>query len=130
MTFKSVLLAGGLAMCLAGCAVTSTDSGGANFGTLAAPKTQSALDAVAADYIRLTLEAGTHEAEWVDAYYGPAELQAKAKANPRSLAVLREDVEAQIDWVDNQLLQNWTGTNTKRRLKALRGMLVAADGLA
>jgi hypothetical protein len=39
-------------------------------------------------YIRLTLEAGTHEAEYVDAYYGPPALQAAAKENPRSLAQL------------------------------------------
>ncbi|MEY4575275.1 MAG: hypothetical protein RL251_1397, partial [Pseudomonadota bacterium] len=46
------------------------------------------LTSISQDYVRLTLEAGTHEAEYVDAYYGPEALQAAAKASPRSLADL------------------------------------------
>jgi hypothetical protein len=51
-------------------------------------------------YLRLTLEAGTHEAEWVDAYYGPAELKKSADANPRSLAQLLIDAKAMIVSLD------------------------------
>lgn len=46
------------------------------------------IDTIADSYVRLTLEAGTHEAEYVDAYYGPASYQDEAKASPRSLPEL------------------------------------------
>lgn len=46
------------------------------------------LDAIARDYVALILEIGEREPGYVDAYYGPAEWQAAAKANPRSLPQL------------------------------------------
>ncbi|MDQ8027934.1 MAG: hypothetical protein REJ23_04340 [Brevundimonas sp.] len=46
------------------------------------------LDAIARDYVVLTLEIGEREPGYVDAYYGPAEWQAAAKANPRTLPQL------------------------------------------
>lgn len=46
------------------------------------------LDAIARDYVRLSLEAGEREPEYVDAYYGPPEWQAAAKAGPRTVAQL------------------------------------------
>ena len=46
------------------------------------------LDRIARDYVQLTLEAGTHEDGYVDAYYGPPEWAAAAKAKPRSVAAL------------------------------------------
>jgi len=81
---------------------------------------------IANAYIRLTLEAGTHEAEYVDAYYGPAPLQAAAKANPRSLADLIADARALAAAVD-VALPKISNEADKRRALALRGMLVAAD---
>ncbi len=77
-------------------------------------------------YIRLTLEAGTHEAEYVDAYYGPDNLQAAAKANPRSLAKLIAEARALTGAIDAALPNIAAGTDRRRAL-ALRGMLVAAD---
>ncbi len=47
------------------------------------------LDRIARDYVQLTLEAGTHEDGYVDAYYGPPEWAAAAKAKPRSVAQLK-----------------------------------------
>lgn len=105
MTLKVVLLAGGLAMCLAGCTMTSADYSAAYGGASVADttKARSPLDAIAADYIRLTLEAGTHEAEYVDAYYGPAKLQAEANANPRSKVELIAASRALIERLDRDI---------------------------
>jgi hypothetical protein len=77
-------------------------------------------------YVRLTLEAGTHEAEYVDAYYGPSALQAAAEANPRSLPELIIEARALIAAIDAALPSLQTESD-RRRAVALRGMLVAAD---
>lgn len=77
-------------------------------------------------YIRLTLEAGTHEAEYVDAYYGPPALLSAAKANPRSLAELIAEARALSGAVD-VALPTIQSESERRRAIALRGMLVAAD---
>jgi hypothetical protein len=77
-------------------------------------------------YIRLTLEAGTHEAEYVDAYYGPPALQAAATANPRSIADLIAEARVLAVAVDAALPMLQTDPE-RRRARALRGMLVAAD---
>ena len=78
-------------------------------------------------YIALTLEAGTHEAEWVDAYYGPTEKQVAAKATPRSLAALRNAADALVARLDSEILSGWVQPVDQRRGAALRGMLVAAQ---
>ncbi len=59
------------------------------------------LDAVARDYVALTLEIGEREPGYVDAYYGPPEWAEAAKANPRTVpqliqgaATLTERLEA------------------------------------
>lgn len=59
----------------------------------AAPRGDS-LDAVARDYVALTLEIGEREPGYVDAYYGPAEWEAAAKAHPRTVAELKAGAEA------------------------------------
>jgi len=64
------------AVLLAGCATSA-----------ARPDT---LDAVAQAYVRLSLEAGTHEEGYIDAYYGPPEWKQAAEAKPRGVAELRE----------------------------------------
>ena len=87
----------------------------------------AALSQLSRDYVRLTLEAGTHEAEYVDAYYGPAELKAQAEANPRSIAELRTEAQRLIAQIDGEILPGLTDGASTRRAKALRGMLVAAD---
>ena len=77
-------------------------------------------------YIQLTLEAGTHEAEYVDAYYGPAALQSAATANPRSLADLIAQARTLTAAID-AALPGIQSLPDRRRARALRGMLVAAD---
>lgn len=46
------------------------------------------LDRIAADYVALILEIGEREPGYVDAYYGPPEWQAEAKAHPREVPAL------------------------------------------
>ncbi len=46
------------------------------------------LDAIARDYVALILEIGEREPGYVDAYYGPAEWQAAATADPRTVPQL------------------------------------------
>jgi len=49
---------------------------------------QDPLDTIARDYVKLTLEAGEREPEYVDAYYGPPQWAAEAKAHPRTVPQL------------------------------------------
>jgi hypothetical protein len=87
---------------------------------------ETAISDLADAYVKLTLEAGTHEAEYVDAYYGPAALQDAAKANPGSLALLTDKSRAFTAAAD-ALLPMIQGEANRRRTLALRGMLVAAN---
>ena len=54
----------------------------------AADPSGDSLDAIARDYVALTLEIGEREPGYVDAYYGPPEWQAAATAKPRTLPQL------------------------------------------
>lgn len=77
----------GLALMLAGCA-------GAGDQVLRPTAPGDSLDAAARDYVRLTLEIGEREPGYVDAYYGPAEWQADAKAHPRTVSELGQAAAA------------------------------------
>ncbi len=57
-------------------------------GMAAAAQSPAPLDAIARDYVRLSLEAGARQPGYVDAYYGPAALETAARAAPRSIAEL------------------------------------------
>jgi hypothetical protein len=87
----------------------------------------TAIDEVANAYVALTLEAGTHEAEYVDAYYGPVALKQAAEAKPRSKAELIAAARLLIARIDKDLLPATSATESVQRLKSLRGMLVAAE---
>jgi hypothetical protein len=45
----------------------------------------ASLDTHAREYVRLVLALGEHDADWVDAYYGPPELREAVKAEKRGL---------------------------------------------
>lgn len=104
-------------------ACASTQPAGSNAARAMVPQANSELTEIVEGYLRLTLEAGTHEAEWVDAYYGPANLKAAADANPRSTTDLLADSRKMIARLD----QSTFSPVNERRAKALRGMLVAAE---
>jgi hypothetical protein len=92
---------------------------------MAAPKPDS-LDAIAVDFVKLTLEAGEREDGYVDAYYGPAEWAAEAKAHPRDQATLRADarrLEARL----KALPTRGETPLLARRRAFMAGQLKAAD---
>jgi hypothetical protein len=52
------------------------------------------LDSIAHSYVKLALAAGAHDADYVDAYYGPPEWKAEADKAKRPLRELRRAVQA------------------------------------
>ncbi len=64
------------------------------FLAIGAKRAPSPLDGIAEDYVHLSLEAGEREDGYVDAYYGPKEWAAAAKAKPRDVPALRKDARA------------------------------------
>jgi hypothetical protein len=52
------------------------------------------LDAVAEQYVKLVLALGQHDADYVDAYYGPPAWKEAASASKRPLADIRKDAAA------------------------------------
>ena len=59
---------------------------------MAAPP--AAVDSLARDYMRLTLAMAPHDSNYVDAYYGPPELQAEATKSPQSLDQIKARAQA------------------------------------
>ena len=57
-----------------------------------AADTAEPMDRIARAYVELVLELGEHDADFVDAYYGPAEWRARAKQRNLGLAELEVDV--------------------------------------
>lgn len=60
----------------------------------APPAQTTDLDALAERYVRLSLEIGTHEDGYIDAYYGPPEWKSEAEAAPRSIDALQLAADA------------------------------------
>jgi hypothetical protein len=118
---KYCLILAAAAMLVSGCATT-----GSTVPEVAKAAQVMPVGDIADAYIKLTLEAGTHEAEYVDAYYGPAGLQEAAKAKPRPLADLIAEARTLTAAIDAALPQI-SGEMERRRALALRGMLVAGD---
>jgi len=93
---------------------------------LAAPREGAKLDGIARDFVRLTLEAGEREPGYVDAYYGPAEWAAAAKAKPREVPALRAEADrlaAALKAVDAKALS----PEEVRRQAFLAGQVRAAQ---
>ena len=73
----------GLLLLLGACALNPPARSGS------APEASGdSLDAIARDYVAMTLEIGEREPGYVDAYYGPPEWQSAAHANPRTVPQL------------------------------------------
>src|SRR6478672_5144261 len=70
---------------LAGCAVNRP----------AAPK-EDPMNRIAESYVKLVLAVGVHDADFVDAYYGPPEWRAEAAAKKQPLAAIRGEAETLI----------------------------------
>ena len=54
------------------------------------------MNRIAEAYVKLVLAAGQHDADYVDAYYGPPEWKAEAEAKKRPLPEIRTEAEALI----------------------------------
>ncbi|MEM6796318.1 MAG: hypothetical protein AAF725_20270 [Acidobacteriota bacterium] len=54
------------------------------------------MDAIAESYVRLVLDLGLHDGDYVDAYYGPQEWRPAPESAPRPVAEIRGDAEALI----------------------------------
>ncbi len=59
--------------------------------------TATGLDALAEQYVRLVLAIGEHDADFVDAYYGPPGWRDEVRAHKRSLTELDEDARRLSD---------------------------------
>jgi hypothetical protein len=124
------LIALTLIAALSGCTTSATKppvkAGVASIDVRRTPASTRALDEIAAAYLRLTLEIGTHEAGYIDAYYGPPELQKAAEAAPRdkpALLAATRDLTAQIDRTARRL----SDPLDRRRAAFLRAQLRAAE---
>jgi hypothetical protein len=87
------------ALAIAAALVTGRCAGGyatmndtMNAGTPAA--SSSPLDVAANEYVRLVLALGEHDADYVDAYYGPAEIREAVRAEAKPVDAIRHDAEA------------------------------------
>src|SRR5688572_1421692 len=56
-----------------------------------AHQTPIALDQHATDYVKLNLALGIHDADWVDAYYGPPEWREQAKTENKPVAAIHAE---------------------------------------
>jgi hypothetical protein len=54
---------------------------------------------IAREYVRLVLAMGHHDPDYVDAYYGPADIRAEADAARLSLGDIGKTVSTLIEWV-------------------------------
>lgn len=115
---------------LSGCAVGETKpqpkAGVASVDVRRTAASTQALDEIAASYLQLTLEIGTHEPGYIDAYYGPPELQKAAEASPRDKAALlaaTRELMAQLDLAARRL----PDPLERRRATFLRAQLRAAE---
>ncbi|HMN53660.1 MAG TPA: hypothetical protein PKC32_05650, partial [Sphingopyxis sp.] len=117
-----------LALMLAGCAAADTKpaAGVASIDVRRAPVPSQAMNAIAAAYVRLSLEIGTHEDGYIDAYYGPADVKAAAEAAPRDKAALlaaTRALAARLDLAARRL----SDPMERRRAAFLRAQLRAAE---
>ncbi|NJS14494.1 MAG: hypothetical protein HC788_07655 [Sphingopyxis sp.] len=89
------------------------------------PNAVGSLDQLARNYVALSLEIGTHEDGYIDAYYGPAELRTKAERAPRDKASLRRQVAEMLGMTHN-LARRGDGFATAPA-RVSRKQLIAAD---
>lgn len=93
----------------------------------AAPaQAKSPLDPLAEQYVKLSLAIGEKEDGYIDAFYGPAEWQAEAKATPRDLPALKAEVAA-LALAVKRIKPGWLVADEQRRRVFLLAQLKAAE---
>ncbi|RYD93734.1 MAG: hypothetical protein EOP61_23015 [Sphingomonadales bacterium] len=95
-----------------------------------AKRPPSPLDGIAQDYVRLTLEAGERSEGYVDAYYGPAEWQAEAKARPREIATLHKDAAVLAQRLSGIPAKSLTADDRRRKAMLAAQLRAAQTRLA
>src|SRR5687767_4403795 len=60
------------------------------------------MDLVAERYVKLVLALGVHDADYVDAYYGPAEWRTEAAAAKKPLPEIRAGASALISEIEDK----------------------------
>lgn len=129
--FVAALSSLALIAALSGCAAPGVKDRPADTSVVPAVEVRrtpmtAAIDAAADTYLRLTLEIGTHEEGYIDAYYGPADLMAAATATPRdkdALLAAARALTAQLVGLAPRL----SDPMEKRRVAFLRAQLRAAE---
>src|SRR5262245_59324177 len=58
------------------------------------------LNPMAEQFVRISLEMGTHEEGYIDAYFGPPDWKTQAEAHPRTIGELKAAVDALKQQVD------------------------------
>jgi hypothetical protein len=103
---------------------------GAMLALIAGNAIAASVQDVAERYTRLVLAIGVHDAAYVDAYYGPPELQAAATARKQSLVSIRSDVESALKDLATQRAAN-AGEALRIEFlnKQLQSMLTRVDML-
>ncbi|VWX62026.1 hypothetical protein [Sphingorhabdus sp. 109] len=112
---KSIGLAAVACLVLAGAAAEAgpatpsiiTDATGLNAG--------NALDAIATDYVKLTLALGEQEAGYVDAYYGPSQWAEAAKSDPRDMRELGNAIVVLMERLDTLPVSDDPLNETRKR---------------
>src|SRR6185295_6870874 len=83
------------------------------------------LNALAEQYVRASLEMGTHEEGYIDAYYGPPEWKTQAEAHPRTTAQLKtvmDQLHRQVEAAEH----NATDPAMRRRAHTLAAYIASA----
>ncbi len=77
----------------------------------------AAMNRIAEAYVKLVLAVGQHDADYVDAFYGPPEWRTEAEAKKRPLAEIRSEAEALIAELGTRPM---TGTTGGSEIEGLR----------
>jgi len=83
------------------------------------------LNALAEQYVRASLEMGTHEDGYIDAYYGPPEWKTEVEAHPRTTAQLKpvlDQLHTQVETAEHAA----TDAAVRRRAHTLAAYIASA----
>ena len=87
------------------------------------------LDSIARSYVRLVLAVGQHDADYVDAYYGPEDWRREAEESPRSLEEIAEEAQSLADFLDTARFRDQMEELRRLYLERQLQALVARVGL-
>ncbi len=92
----------------------------------------SSLDRIAEAYVKLVLAVGQHDANYVDAYYGPEAWQEQAKAEKKPLAEIKQagaPLLAELEKLNVSVQEEGVQLRHQYLLKQLRSLVARAEML-